>query len=67
MREAEGVARELTRMDREDCFGKPLKPVPQEKQRYFETVSFGAREATIFSNRGSPRKGSHIGFKRRSP
>jgi len=27
----------------------------------------GASELTIFSKRGSPRSGSHIGFKRRSP
>src|SRR5439155_10209062 len=26
--------------------------------RYLETISFGAREATIFSKRGSPRSGS---------
>jgi hypothetical protein len=28
---------------------------------------FGASEATIFSKRGSPRNGSHVGSKRRSP
>jgi hypothetical protein len=28
---------------------------------------FGAKEATIFSKRGSPRKGSHIGLKRKLP
>ena len=36
-------------------------------RRYLETVSFGAKEATIFSKRGSPRKGSHIGLKRKLP
>ena len=29
--------------------------------------SFGASEATIFSNRGSPRKGSHSGLRRKLP
>ena len=38
----------------------------ENERRYLETVSFGANEATIFSKRGSPRKGSHIGFKRNS-
>jgi len=37
----------------------------KEIRRYLETVSFGANEATIFSKRGSPRKGSHIGLKRK--
>ena len=30
-------------------------------------ASFGASEATIFSKRGSPRSGSHIGLNRKSP
>jgi hypothetical protein len=29
--------------------------------------SFGANDATIFSKRGSPRSGSHIGLKRKLP
>jgi len=36
-------------------------------RRYLETVSFGANEATIFSKRGSPRSGSHIGLRRKLP
>ena len=46
---------------------QPSAALPRENQRYLETISFGANEATIFSKRGSPRKGSHIGFKRKSP
>ena len=30
-------------------------------------ASFGASEATIFSKRGSPRKGSHSGLSRKFP
>jgi hypothetical protein len=33
----------------------------------FHDIYFGAREATIFSKRGSPRNGSQKGEKRRSP
>jgi hypothetical protein len=34
---------------------------------YLEAASFGASEATIFSNRGSPRSGSQKGSRRGSP
>ena len=39
----------------------------EKTKRYLETVSFGANEATIFSKRGSPRSGSHIGLRRKLP
>ena len=39
----------------------------ENERRYLETVSFGAKEATIFSKRGSPRSGSHIGLRRNPP
>ena len=35
-------------------------------QRYLSAIGF-LDSSTIFSKRGSPRKGSHIGFKRNSP
>src|SRR4029453_18658637 len=48
-----------------DCFGEPPKPTCEPRARagrsvvlYLEASSFGAREATIFSKRGSPRSGS---------
>ena len=46
---------------------RPAKEKILTPQSYLETVSFGAREATIFSKRGSPRKESHIGSKRNAP
>jgi hypothetical protein len=46
-------------------FGEPPKPIrgPRVLPRHY----FGAREATIFSKHGSPRRGSHNGISFNSP
>ena len=58
-------------LNRNDVFRKCSRAaggaLPKGNQRYLETVSFGANEATIFSKRGSPRSGSHIGLRRKLP
>ena len=44
-----------------------LRPAADYSVVVRATRYFGASEFTIFSKRGSPRKGSHIGLKRKLP
>src|SRR5439155_19497 len=46
---------------------QPSATLAERTRRYLETISFGASDATIFSKRGFPRKGSHIGSKHKPP